>query len=216
MFWTDKGGIELVKKNLFTAKFIVTNQNKLDEVTKDKIEGWNGTGNPEIEKNFTLLVKKIDAPSMNIGFERGLANNYVHYFQQGEINWEPITVTFIDAISLQNNRLPNWKKIFFDYSNKFFRIDNRTGVLDLPIFCNFIVIESKVTSLNNKETDSLKEQSKLLSTHFSIHNPRITKISFGSYDYASDDANEITVTFIPEWCSYDNSTDEIKDNAPNL
>ena len=58
---------------------------------------------------------------MNIGFERGLANNYVHYFQQGEINWEPITVTFIDAISLQNNRLPNWKKIFFDYSNKFFR-----------------------------------------------------------------------------------------------
>jgi hypothetical protein len=203
MFWSDKSGIELRKKHLFIAEFTNTNQTSRG--------GWGGVDN---EKSIKLVVKKIDAPSINLNFERGLASNYVHYFQQGEINWEPINVTFVDAVSLKQDQLPNWKKMFFNYLSKSSVIaQNRTGMLDLPIFCDAITIYSKQTFSDLESPLNSVESSKLLTTEFIIFNPRITKISFGSYDYSSDDANEISVTFVPEWCEYNNVNGTFENNG---
>lgn len=188
MFWANSNNnntVELRKKNLFVARFVGTNSLQ--------------------EKNLTLLVKKFDAPSINVGFERGLANNYVHYFQQGEINWEPINVTFVDVTDQYGNEetglIPKWRTIFFDYFEKApVARENRTSVLDVPIFCSNISIENYSTFYQQPQDD---EKVKYFSTSidtFTIYNPRITKISFGSFDYSSDEANEITVTFVPEWC----------------
>ncbi len=206
MFWSEKS-IQLRKKHLFVAEFINTNQSDRN--------GWSGTTN---ESAIKLLVKRIDAPSINLNFQRGLASNYVHYFQEGEINWEPINITFIDAVSIEQdeeNTIPSWKEMFFKYlsdSPTPADAENRTGILDLPIFCSAIRIYSKVTFADYASDVNTKESSKLLTTDFVILNPRITKISFGSYEYGSDEANEITVTVIPEWCQYSN-TNNIVDNG---
>lgn len=178
MFWSQRG-IELSKKHLFIAEFSNTNQSSNG--------GWSGITN---ESSIKLFVKKIDAPSMNLNFERGLASNYVHYFQQGEINWEPINVTFVHAVTAKQDEIPNWRNMFSNYiAASTIARENRTGMLDLPIFCNKIVVSSYQSSV-----------SVLLKNEFTILNPRITKISFGSYDYSSDEANDISVTFVPEWC----------------
>jgi hypothetical protein len=196
MFWTNKGGIELRKKHLFIALFVGTNQRAIP-VNAPVSERW--TGVTSLEGSLRYLVKKIDAPSMNIGFERGLANNYVHYFQQGEINWEPINVTFVDATSNEGEKIANWKTIFTDFLKAApAEENNRTGILDLPIFCTEIKIESlqDLADLNSTDLSFTSKE------FFIIKNPRITKISFGSFDYSSDEANEITVTFVPEWCDF--------------
>lgn len=179
MFWSNSDGrsksyIELSKKNLFLAEFV------------DLFESF------EIESNLKFIVKKIDAPSLNLNLERAYASNYVHMFQQGEIYWEPINVTFIDAVDSTNTQVPQLRSIFERYlqtSNVFG--ENRTGALDHKRFCREIKIKN-YQSMANLAEPFVKE--------WSILRPRLTKISFGTYDYNSDDANEITVTFVPEWC----------------
>lgn len=191
MFWSQRG-IELSKKHLFIAEFSNTNQSSNG--------GWSGITN---ESSIKLFVKKIDAPSMNLNFERGLASNYVHYFQQGEINWEPINVTFVHAVTEKQDEIPNWRNMFSNYiAASTIARENRTGMLDLPIFCNKIVVSSYQSVFSVLP----KNESVLLKNEFTILNPRITKISFGSYDYSSDEANDISVTFVPEWCELNKLT----------
>jgi len=196
MFWSQRG-IELSKKHLFIAEFSNTDQSSNG--------GWSGITD---ESSIKLFVKKIDAPSMNLNFERGLASNYVHYFQQGEINWEPINVTFVDAVTANQDEVPNWRKMFTNYvvASTVVR-ENRTGMLDLPIFCNEILVSSYQSfSVEAPVSKEIKDLSVLSNKQFKILNPRITKISFGTYDYSSDEANEISVTFVPEWCEFIDQT----------
>jgi hypothetical protein len=59
----------------------------------------------------------------------------------------------------------------------------------LPIFCNSIIIKK------------LANFTYPANFNFTIINPRINKIDFGSFEYGSDDINNITLTVIPEWCT---------------
>ena len=195
MFWSYNNPnkiVELKKKNLFIAEFIGT-QNY----------NWQGAG--ATEGSIKLLVKKIDGPSLNLNFERAHANQHVHYFHTGEVNWEPINATFVTATDSESNedvtsekpdptKIANWKSMFFNHLNQnLIASTNRTGMIDFPVFCDHI----KITEINSYKT--LTEPKK---TNFYIFKPRITKIAFGSYDYSSDEANEVSITFIPEWCDY--------------
>jgi hypothetical protein len=204
MFWAHKDKyytLELNKKNLFVARFNNTS-----------VSNWEGDEN---DKDICLLVKKLNLPSLNIPFERLHGNQFVHYFHVGEVNWEPITITFVDVlpdIGTQKN-IPNWKKMFFDYLTSNLIIEqNRTSMLDLATFCDTITISSYATYIDQetkkKENSKILEERELketdnrknLAVDFIIKKPKITKIDFGSLDYGSDEANEITVTFLPEWC----------------
>jgi len=204
MFWANQDKyytLELNKKNLFVARFNDTS-----------VSNWEGDDN---DKNICLLVKKLNLPSLNIPFERLHGNQFVHYFHVGEVNWEPITITFVDVLpdtGTQKN-ISNWKKMFFDYLNQnLITEQNRTSMLDLATFCNTITISSYATYIDQetkkKENSKILEERELketdnrknLAVDFIIKKPKITKIDFGSLDYASDEANEITVTFLPEWC----------------
>jgi len=210
MFWARKDKyytLELNKKNLFAARFVDTS-----------VSNWDGDDN---EQDICLLVKKVNLPSLNIPFERLHGNQFVHYFHVGEVNWEPITITFVDVlpnVNTEQRNIPNWKKMFFDYlTSNLITEQNRTSMLDLATFCTEIRISSYATYIDQvtrnqknpkvleerelKETDNRKN----LAVDFTIIKPKITKIDFGSLDYASDEANEITVTFLPEWCKYDNT-----------
>jgi hypothetical protein len=207
MFWSYSNPnkiVELKKKNLFIAEFIGT-QNF----------NWQGAG--ATESSIKFLVKKIDGPSLNLNVERSHANQHVHYFHTGEVNWEPINATFVTATDSESyedvppdnptkdpTKIANWKSMFFNHLNQnLIASTNRTGMIDFPVFCDYI----KITEINSYKT--LTEPKK---TNFYIFKPRITKIAFGSYDYGSDEANEVNVTFVPEWCDYaeDYVQEEIK------
>lgn len=209
MFWANQDKhytLELNKKNLFTAKFNNTNS-----------YNWGGEDN---DKEICLLVKKLNLPSLNIPFERMHGNQFVHYFHVGEINWEPITITFVDVlpnVNTEQRDIPNWKKMFFDYlTSNLITEQNRTSMLDLATFCEKITISSYATYIDQTTTKNgldileerelkTKDNRKNLAVDFIIKKPKITKIDFGSLDYGSDEANEITVTFLPEWCQYENT-----------
>jgi hypothetical protein len=177
MFWSQRG-IELSKKHLFIAEFSNTDQSSNG--------GWSGITD---ESSIKLFVKKIDAPSMNLNFERGLASNYVHYFQQGEINWEPINVTFVDAVTANQDEVPNWRKMFTNYvvASTVVR-ENRTGMLDLPIFCNEILVSSYQSfSVEAPASKQIKVIKNNINRHLYISicflYPRTVNISFTLFIY---------------------------------
>ena len=176
MFWLDSIKNEPILKNRFLCEFVF------------------GTANATTNNVISVLVKSIGAPSINIDFERGYANQHVHYFQNGSIHWEPIQIVVHDFVSLDaKNLLTNH---LFNYlkANRIIQ-QNRTQLIDLPIFCNSIVIK-KLANFDNYNTNY----------NFTIINPRINKIDFGSFEYGSDEINNITLTVIPEWCTNEKNT----------
>lgn len=179
---------------------------------------------PDNENTLTTFAKKVSAPNMKVDFERAYANEYVHYFQNGAIHWESITITFADFnvkdgtgsireilnYYLQSNLVENFTGP--DDINKSELLKNVTSVIDLPKFCNYIQISNDVQYTSDKFVNDLdlfkKSKSPLPSLKngidtkrltYEFYNPRITNVDFGSFDYSSDDINEISVTFVPQW-----------------
>jgi hypothetical protein len=195
MFWVStnkqKSAGEPILKHRFLCEFVFDTQNKT-------------TG--EIARQ---LVKTISAPSINIDFERGYANQHVHYFQNGSIHWEPIQIVFYDIGSKQKENVLS-KHLFKYLESQNIIRENRTKVINLPIFCSSIKIQ-KLTGLEENDSLNTRELIRLfqngntneyqLNPYFTITNPRINKIDFGSFDYGSDEINTITLTVIPEWCT---------------
>jgi hypothetical protein len=236
MFWNQGKNTVVEANNKF--KFLAT-FNTFKKNTDKNINNLNNSNVLDYEPTKVhFAVKKIDAPKMNLDFERAYANEYIHYFQNGSIHWEPITISFIDATSLAED-ISSMRYLFNNYivglKNSGVTIEshpitddfekNRTGLIDLPILCNNITISSitafatqtypTTKDLNvkqdlqaNNNTGSieqiLSDGDNLIQVEstFTIKNPRITKIDFGSFDYNSDDINEISITVIPEWCSF--------------
>lgn len=194
------------------------------------------SGDPNYDKIITYFAKKVTAPSMKVDFERAYANEYVHYFQNGAIHWEPITITFADfgitndqnssGVDMNNDQQLNDTELSSSISSKTSirkllnsylqtnlvtpfsaskdiekseLLKNVTSVVDLPVFCNFIRVKNDIRFANK---DFSTENSNFVTTNTSIYefyNPRITNVDFGSFDYNSDDINEISVTFVPQW-----------------
>lgn len=182
------------------------------------------------DKSFAMFAKKIDAPKINFEFERAYANEYVNYFQNGSIHWEPINITFADFCISNNNELVDLKKILNTYIHNSFITGagsdgltieptslNRTTTIDLPVFCTEMRIVTDTISNTSLDYPTLNEMRKftvkdindirdkyltISANSYRIYKPRISKVDFGSFDYSSDDINEISITVIPEWCSF--------------
>ena len=242
MFWVDRKA-EPNNKFKFYARFSVFESSK-----DNPNNGFLPVGSGEFNRqsiargNLTFSVKKIDAPKLNLDFERAYANEYVHYFQNGSIHWEPINITFADMAPLKDDdQTPNLKEFFFTYlknlayhglENKYNEVtpirdfnQNRTNIVDLPNLCETIQIVNvnrfansnyikgkDLFGLNqddtivNNRTGSIEQKAVSTSAYkqniFVIHKPKLTKVDFGSFDYGSDEINEISITVVPEWCSY--------------
>jgi hypothetical protein len=206
MFWTrgKETLIEPYNKFKFVAMF-----NNFQQTPSNPLNVLGGDLPSEFS-DLRVFVKRIDAPKINFEFERAYANEYVDYFQQGSIHWEPINITFIDVARKTTQEFDTLRRILDNYvssmntfnnSTQEFQ-DNKTNIVDLPAFCESI----RIASLSH-----FYEESKTVNYNnaFIITRPRITKIDFGTLDYGSDDINEITVTVVPEWCSNQNQTDSI-------
>lgn len=198
----------------------------------------------ELEKSLRVFAKSINAPSINVEFERAYANEYVHYFQNGSIHWEAITIKFVDfsktapegnyqILRQVLDQYLQYNLLEYDYNNGpklqsplTFDNLNRTRVIDMPRFCNLITISSFPSSpkqdyptstalkdlKNGKSFNDLYVQySNIMQESFRIYNPIVTKVDFGAFDYNSDEINELTMTLVPEWCSFDRN-----DNNTNL
>lgn len=158
MFWNNspsQTALEPSNKFKFIAQF-----NTFNVSNTNPLNVYKGV---ELGK-IHLAVKKINLPNINFEFERTYANEYVHYFQNGSIHWEPITISFIDARSAQgrNADFTDISSFFELYINTYmlnfrnqqgaarnFETLNRTGLVDLPALCNNITITSFNRFANN-------------------------------------------------------------------
>jgi len=225
MFWNTGGKNQQAlpyNKFNFIVNFSGLNEKLIELETDDKV--------------LSFFAKKVSAPNMKVEFERAYANEYVHYFQNGAIHWEPITITFADfgitsgenstgndvnnnqEVSDLESQLDISSKLsireIFNYYLQINLIDkfsdrseiatselskNVTGVIDLPIFCNFIQVKNNIRFAN--KDFSTKNNKSVLNREivYEFYNPRITSVDFGSFEYGSDDINEISVTFVPQW-----------------
>jgi len=237
MFWVNK---QAEPNNKFKFKAIFTDF-AYSQYTPNN--AFSPIGTNIAKGNLTFSVKKIDAPKLNIEFERAYANEYVHYFQNGPINWEPINITFADMSPLKStDETPNLRDFFFTYlrSLAYHHIEgrtsrdilefqqNRTNLVDLPNLCEEIQIVNEVRFANENYPKGnslfgLNQEDKLIGNRtgsieqtivgnstvkqnvFAIQKPKLIKVDFGSFDYSSDDINEISITVVPEWCLYRDS-----------
>jgi len=225
MFWNTGGKNQQAlpyNKFNFIVNFSGLNEKLIELETDDKV--------------LSFFAKKVSAPNMKVEFERAYANEYVHYFQNGAIHWEPITITFADfgitsgenstgndvnnnqEVSDLESQLDISSKLsireIFNYYLQINLIDkfsdpseiatselskNVTGVIDLPIFCNLIQVKNNIRFAN--KDFSTKNNKSVLNREivYEFYNPRITSVDFGSFEYGSDDINEISVTFVPQW-----------------
>jgi hypothetical protein len=153
MFWVNK---QAEPNNKFKFKAIFSN---FEYTEQNPNNGFLPIGSGEFIRrsignaNLVFSVKKIDAPKLNLEFERAYANEYVHYFQNGSIHWEPINITFADMAPLKDDdKTPNLRDFFFTYlrSLAYHHIQgrefegsinfeqNRTNLIDLPNLCEKI------------------------------------------------------------------------------
>lgn len=227
MFWESGKGAKLDANNKF--KFLLL------------FEGfpeWStfGDSNSGLEQSLFTFAKSVSAPNINLEFERAYANEYVHYFQNGSIHWESITIKFADFsksslegkyVTLRNvlDQYVQYNFLEYDYDNGPKLQSplpegpnlNRTRVVDMPKFCNEIRIltfpstakQDYPTSTALKDIKGGKQfnelytkYSNIMQESFRIYNPIVTKVDFGSFDYSSDEINELTITLVPEWCSF--------------
>lgn len=215
MFWQKNVSAAPVLKKNFIAEFT-----DLTNVS------------PRNNKNLKVLVRSISAPSINVDFERAYANEYVHYFQNGSIHWEPIQIVMYDYSSTDNN-ISELKNSLFEYLSKNgVNESNRTAIIELPLFCSQIAIKifnpyykdelsvdpyNELGNINfQQRLGDIFKYTKNIATDFIIKNPRINKIDFGSFDYSTDDINTITLTVIPEWCSRQENPPEPPEPNENL
>jgi hypothetical protein len=217
MFWekSNKSAIDVANKFRFVAVFnnIQRNNTTPTNILYD-----------ELSKPMALAVKAIDLPKLQIDTERAYVGEYVHYFQNGPINWGDINIKLIDAYSLNQEKFSNPRKLLSDFienlnsayiglggvstrdSTISFR-QNRTNLIDSPTLCNNI----QIYYLNDFLSDTIQSEnleasisplSKGRESYFTIYNPKLIKIDFGALDYGSDDINEVNITITPEWCEY--------------
>ena len=226
MFWNTGGKNQQAlpyNKFNFIVNFSGLNQKLVEEETLD-------------DKILSFFAKKVSAPNMKVEFERSYANEYVHYFQNGAIHWEPITITFADfgitsgenstgndvnnnqEVSDLESQLDISSKLsireIFNYYLQINLIDkfsdpteiatselskNVTGVIDLPIFCNFIQVKNNIRFANKDFSTTNNKSVSNREIVYEFYNPRVTSVDFGSFEYGSDEINEISVTFVPQW-----------------
>ncbi len=241
MFWESGKGAKFDANNKFKFLLLFEGFPTAPNISsEDYINGksWSYSSlNSNLEQTLFTFAKSVNAPNINLEFERAYANEYVHYFQNGSIHWESITIKFADfSKTAPEGNYQTLREIldqyiqynFLEYDYNGQKIDgvtfpqganlNRTRVVDMPKFCDKIKISTfpstakqdypTSTALkdlkNGKSFNELyTKYSTIMQETFIIYNPIITKVDFGSFDYSSDDINELTITIVPEWCSFD-------------
>lgn len=101
---------------------------------------------------------------------------------------------------------------------------NRTRVVDLPKFCSELVVKNVSVSAQQDypSLDQIKlfrsaGQFKQLNNYinaaqnnFRIFNPRLTKVDFGEFSYSEDAINTISITLVPEWCTFQSNRTSLR------
>jgi hypothetical protein len=194
-------------------------------------KGKNRKSEPNLKSRFVVqfgdpfdkliyLVKTIDLPSLNIDFERAHANEYVHYFQNGQINWEPINITLHDYRidpQITTGDLPQLKSLLFVFlTNNDINNENRTRIIEQPVFCQNIKI-IPITSIVKGNYLAVSNLTQVLpgnQVYATNTDPRLTekKLSDGLFknDQFTDGFEIIKPRFSKiNFGSYDYGSDEI-------
>jgi hypothetical protein len=155
-----------------------------------------GTGGGTGVQEF--LVKNVGKPSFTIGSTPHAFLNHEFYYP-GKTKWDPITVTVMDAVNGGMNT-----------SQAVMRMLEESGY-ELPTNPNTaegrqVISKNKAVNvgLGQVKIKTLNSDGEIIE-EWVLRNAFITKAEFGTYDYANEDLQQVTISL-----QYDNAYLNVK------
>ncbi len=142
----------------------------------------------------TYVVKKVTKPQFNVTETPHTFYGHRFYFP-GIVEWQQTTFTLVDPVD------PDVSRILYDALTK-----SGYNVPDGPIGVNTLSKDLSVKALGNIITLRQFSPDNEVVDQFSLWNPWIISVEFGSLDYESDAMVEINVTIRYDYATFDTGT----------
>ena len=192
-----------------------------DSLNKDSFQ-------PKQKNRFLLLVggapvytvRTVTKPSAEVETKQyRMVNHYYNY--PGLVKWNPIEVTLVDGsgVRMNNNELATaeemWRMLMFsgyatpdmnktsNYRAKDLSTPEKASMIDRSAHK-----EITIAHLDPNGNSTIE--------HWTLVNPMITKFSWGSLDYGSDELVEYSFTITYDWAKWNEGayTDENTEKPP--
>jgi len=152
-------------------------------------------------EQLNYSAKSVDRPSYTVGEQSHQFFNHTFYYP-GRVTWNTVQITLVDAVT------PGGADALYKYLDSV-GVANPVGKTMTQATSTTITKASATTALGtvkireigtsteiNASPDSLEQGL------WTLHNPFITEVNFGSHSYDSDEMVEITVTLRYDWAEY--------------
>ena len=149
-------------------------------------------------EELNYAVRSADRPSYTIGETEHRFFNHTFYYP-GRMTWNTITLTFVDSVD------PGAGEKLYNYLAA---VGINNPSTPAAAINTTITKKSAVTSLGDVRIRELgsgiagNAARTAVLGEWSLLNPFITEVNFGSHSYDSDDMVEISVTLRYDWANY--------------
>ena len=190
---------------------------------------WTSSNvNPKLKSRFIveiggvklLNVKSVTKPSFTIETKTYTLINHKFKYP-GLANWEPITITFVDAFDSEQNGLMSTEQLLDQMINDtgYLTPDKQTHKLGTRTKDTTISSPSKASNAENTFYSSFNNQSSgrslggviqikhldasgAIRDTWSLHGPVLKSVKFGDLSYESDDLVEYTIDVEYDYAIY--------------
>jgi hypothetical protein len=165
--------------------------------------------------DLQFAVKSTDKPSFSIGEISHSFFNHTFYYP-GKVTWNTVSITLVDAVK------PGSTELLYKYLAS---IGYATPVNFNSAIGETITKKSAVSSLgavritelgtnpNNLGASGLSPEQARVSYkvgEWTLHNPFITEVNFGSHSYDDEEMVEVTLTLRYDWATWDSSSQALR------
>jgi len=161
--------------------------------------GISGFGD-DADNPIRYVAKKVNKPEMTV---EQVAHKYLNhtYHYPGRVNWNEVTMTLIDPVDVNSSQ--RLGKLLYDAG---YQVPNDPNDVTTISKAAANTTLGAVTIMQfGGGRDILQGQTTsdtgLIET-WTLNNPFITKVNFGSLDYSSEELVDIELTIRYDWASY--------------
>jgi hypothetical protein len=143
--------------------------------------------------NATFLAQSATRPQYTIGDGTKIDFLDKQFHFPGKITWEPVTVTFVDAVAA------NVSKDSYNYLQQAGWVSPR-GVGGIPATANFSTIgKAGATASSGIVSIEVLRSTGEVEDRWTLNNSFITKVTLNNLDYAAEGILTATYTFRYDW-----------------
>jgi hypothetical protein len=167
---------------------------------------WNTAGkDPKRNFRFKVMIggiadqtgtiwwaKKATKPNFTVAESKHAYLNHTYYWP-GRVEWQTITITFVDPVGIEANSDDGTVQRL----NEIFQASGYRP----PSLATDLITQSKskaAGSLGNVNIVQLDAEGQPVE-YWTLHNPFIKKISYGELDFENDELTQIEVEFRYDW-----------------